>query len=233
MSDSGKRIFTSSGISSSLDTVLGPVIGATFLNSNSSKKSNPNLLSEKSLSSSKSSSGSSLTLTNNKNVNNSVSNNVTSLQFPHHQFYNSQISTSANWNNINIRSNSLCSQKVRHSQIWRLVINIAKCRSSNLILSSPLYSETSQVSTEEVAALLALIARANRKDSDRDEFSLRNIARFNCKDCFALGKEKCSRKVSDMFWMKRSIASARHARVNYEINSRRSEFPDWAFIKWI
>lgn len=113
----GKQIFTSAGISSSLDTVL-----ATTLNNNyrlNYKRSNNNLLSEKSLSnnSSKSSSGSSLTLTNNNN-NSANSNNVPSAQFPHHQFYSSQISTSANWNsNINIRSNSLCSQKVRRTHV--------------------------------------------------------------------------------------------------------------------
>lgn len=122
MPESGKRIFASSGISSSLDTVLGPVIGATYSSRLTNfKKSNPNLLSDKSLSnnSSKSSSGSSLTLTNNNNTNSSVNNNVTSLKFPHHQFYNSQISTSNNWNNINVRSNSLCSQKVSNWMIWR------------------------------------------------------------------------------------------------------------------
>lgn len=117
MSESEKRIYTSSGISASLDTVLATTIGTNKLSNY--KKSSPNLLiSEKSLSnnSSKSSSGSSLTLTNNnhKNNKNSPNSNVTSLQFPHHQFYSSQshipVSTSSNWNN-NI-STSLCSQKV-------------------------------------------------------------------------------------------------------------------------
>lgn len=118
MSEPGKRIFTSAGISSSLDTVLATAIGTNYNNRliTSYKKSNPNLISEKSLSnnSSKSSSGSSLTLTNNNN--NSANNNSPTNQFPHHQFYSSQqqISHSSNWNNnINIRNNSLCSQKVR------------------------------------------------------------------------------------------------------------------------
>lgn len=119
MSESGKRIFASAGISSSLDTVLATTLGTNY-HTNRLKKSNPNLISEKSLSnnSSKSSSGSSLTLTNNlNNVNSTTTNNITnSQQFPHHQFYQtqiSQISTSSNWNsNLNIRSNSICSQKV-------------------------------------------------------------------------------------------------------------------------
>lgn len=119
MSDKGsKRIFASSGISSSLDTVLATTLGQNYSNRLSSyKKSNSNLISEKSLSnhSSKSSSGSSLTLTNNNNVNGSA-NPAANQQFPHHQFYSSQISTSNNWNSaINIRSNSLCSQKVSPS----------------------------------------------------------------------------------------------------------------------
>lgn len=117
MSESGRRIFATAGISSSLDTVLATAIGTNYNNhkNNNHKKSSSNLCSEKSLSnnSSKSSSGSSLTLTNN-NSNNAVNNNVSPLQFPHHQFYNSQqtISTSANWSNVNIRSASVCSQKV-------------------------------------------------------------------------------------------------------------------------
>lgn len=117
MSDSSKRIFTSAGISSSLDTVLATTLCTNY--PNRLKKSNPNLLSEKSLSnnSSKSSSGSSLTLTNNNNNNNSNVNNLNNvssgLQYPHHQFYQTQISTSTNWNNnLNIRSSSICSQKV-------------------------------------------------------------------------------------------------------------------------
>lgn len=137
MSESGKRIFTSSGISASLDTVLATTIGANKLTNY--KKSNPNLLiSEKSLSnnSSKSSSGSSLTLTNNNN-HNSPSSNVT---FPHHQFYSSQshipVSTSSNWNN-NI-SSSLCSQKVSKCLCN---LKIAGPRSSQLIaaVSIPIY----------------------------------------------------------------------------------------------
>jgi hypothetical protein len=117
MSEPGKRIFTATGISSSLDTVLATTLGNYSSRlTNYKKSSNPNLLSEKSLSnnSSKSSSGSSLTLTNNNINNNSANNNViTNQQFPHHQFYSSQISNSSNWNNnLNIRSNSVCSQKV-------------------------------------------------------------------------------------------------------------------------
>lgn len=124
MSESGKRIFASPGISSSLDTVLATAIGTNYNNRllTNYKKSNPNLLSEKSLSnnSSKSSSGSSLTLTNNNNSNGVNNSNSPANQFPHHQFYASQqISNSTNWNNnINIRSNSLCSQKVRRSNLW-------------------------------------------------------------------------------------------------------------------
>lgn len=115
MSESGKKIFTSAGISTSLDTVLATTLGTNYHNrlSNYNKKSSNNLISEKSLSnnSSKSSSGSSLTLTNNNNNNtNNIINN--SNQYPHHQFYSSQISTSANnWNNT-IRTSSICSQKV-------------------------------------------------------------------------------------------------------------------------
>ncbi|CRL03671.1 CLUMA_CG016512, isoform A [Clunio marinus] len=99
MSEQGKRIFASSGISSSLDTVLATTLGSNYHNRlTNCKKSNSNLISEKSLSnnSSKSSSGCSLSLTNHT-INNSVNNNSTSNQFPHHQFYSSQISTSANW----------------------------------------------------------------------------------------------------------------------------------------
>lgn len=133
MSVSGKKIFTATGISSSLDTVLATTLGPSYNNRLTNfKKSNPNLLSEKSLSnqSSKSSSGSSLTLTNNNtnNGNNNTgsanNNNVINQanQYPHHQFYSSQISTSANWNsNINIRSNSVCSQKVRNAIQSRIV----------------------------------------------------------------------------------------------------------------
>lgn len=125
MSESNKRIFTSAGISSSLDTVLATAIGTDYNSRLSKHKKNHSiLLSEKSLSnnSSKSSSGSSLTLTNN-NKSSGDSNNVPSIQFPHHQFYSSQqISTSANWNNINIRSNSICSQQKVSSEscfeIW-------------------------------------------------------------------------------------------------------------------
>lgn len=120
MSDKGKRIFASSGISSSLDTVLATTLGQNYSKNYSSyKKSNSNLISEKSLSnhSSKSSSGSSLTLTNNNNSNGSA-NPAPGPQFPHHQFYSSQISTSNNWNSaFNIRSNSLCSQKVSPSSV--------------------------------------------------------------------------------------------------------------------
>lgn len=121
MSEKGsKRIFASSGISSSLDTVLATTLGQNYSNRLSSyKKSNSNLISEKSLSnhSSKSSSGSSLTLTNNNNTNGSA-NPAAGQQFPHHQFYSSQISTSNNWNSaVNIRSNSLCSQKVSPSLV--------------------------------------------------------------------------------------------------------------------
>lgn len=114
MSDSGKRIFAAASISSSLDTVLATTLNTNYHN-NRLKKSNPNLISDKSLSnnSSKSSSGSSLTLTNNNNNNNSSNlNHVSGQQYPHHQFYQTQISTSANWNNLNIRSGSICSQKV-------------------------------------------------------------------------------------------------------------------------
>lgn len=118
MSERGKKIFAAAGISTSLDTVLATTLGTTY--HSRLKKSNPNLLSEKSLSnnSSKSSSGSSLTLTNNtnniQNNNNNINcaNNNTN-QYPHHQFYCSQlsqISTSANWNNTT--RNSICSQKV-------------------------------------------------------------------------------------------------------------------------
>jgi hypothetical protein len=117
MSETSKRIFASAGISSSLDTVLATTLCANY--HNRLKKSNPNLISDKSLSnnSSKSSSGSSLTLTNN-NTNNQ---NVSSPQYPHHQFYQTQISTSSNWNNnINIRANSICSQKVNQSSICSL-----------------------------------------------------------------------------------------------------------------
>jgi hypothetical protein len=117
-----KRIFAGS-----LDTVLATTLGTTTYQIQRLKKSNPNLLtSEKSLSnnSSKSSSGSSLTLTNN-NLNNQINSaNCNQNQYPHHQFYCSQISqisTSANWNNSNINNNnnnstarnSVCSQKVR------------------------------------------------------------------------------------------------------------------------
>lgn len=117
MSDSGKRIFTTAGISSSLDTVLVTTLGTNY--HSRLKKSNPNLLSEKSSSnnSSKSSSGSSLTLTNNQNIQNNSANCATNNQFPHHQFYCSQlsqISTSANWNSGGTR-NSICSQKVSDS----------------------------------------------------------------------------------------------------------------------
>lgn len=90
MSELGKCTFTE-GISKSLDTVLVTTLGTTY--HNRLKKSNPNLLkSEKSLSnnSSKSSNGSSLTITTNQNPE--------SHQYPHHQFYSSQISTSENWN---------------------------------------------------------------------------------------------------------------------------------------
>lgn len=108
MSETSSRIFASAGISSSLDTVLATTLGRNYR----LKKSNTNLLSEKSLSnnSSKSSSGSSLTLTNNNN-NNANKPNIASSQYPHHQFYQTQISTSSNWNS-SIRANSICSQKV-------------------------------------------------------------------------------------------------------------------------
>jgi hypothetical protein len=109
-----KKIFAAAGISQSLDTVLATTLGTNY--HSRLKKSNPNLLSEKSLSnnSSKSSSGSSLTLTNNQNNNNANCANGNANQYPHHQFYCSQISqisTSANWNSTTSR-NSLCSQKV-------------------------------------------------------------------------------------------------------------------------
>ncbi|KAG5677194.1 hypothetical protein PVAND_006974 [Polypedilum vanderplanki] len=110
-----KKIFAAAGISTSLDTVLATTLGTNY--HSRLKKSNPNLLSEKSLSnnSSKSSSGSSLTLTNNNHNNNSLNcANGNVNQYPHHQFYCSQISqisTSANWNSTASRS-SLCSQKV-------------------------------------------------------------------------------------------------------------------------
>ncbi|XP_070494854.1 calcium release-activated calcium channel protein 1 isoform X1 [Chironomus tepperi] len=111
MSERGKKIFAAAGISTSLDTVLATTLGTTY--HSRLKKSNPNLLSEKSLSnnSSKSSSGSSLTLTNNNNIN-SNNNNINSEknQYPHHQFYCSQISTSANWHS---NRNSISSQKRR------------------------------------------------------------------------------------------------------------------------
>lgn len=113
MSESGKRIFTET-ISKSLDTVLVTTLGTTY--QSRLNKSNANLIkSEKSLSnnSSKSSSGSNLTLTNNKNLQNNNA-NCTDNQlnhFPHHQFYCSQISTSANWNS----GDSVCSQKVNKS----------------------------------------------------------------------------------------------------------------------
>lgn len=116
---SEKRIFTTAGISTSLDTVLATTLGTTY--HSRLKKSNLNLLkSEKSLSnsnSSKSSSGSSLTLTNNQNQQNNSANNCVNNQlnqYPHHQFYCSQISTSANWNN-SVRNNSISSQKVNES----------------------------------------------------------------------------------------------------------------------
>lgn len=108
MSDLGKRTFTE-GISKSLDTVLVTTLGTTY--HSRLKKSNLNLLkSEKNLSnnSSKSSSGSSLTLTNNQNSQSSSANPLN--QYPHHQFYCSQISTSANWNSGT--RNSIGSQKV-------------------------------------------------------------------------------------------------------------------------
>lgn len=125
---SEKRIFTAAGISTSLDTVLATTLGTTY--HSRLKKSNPNLLkSEKSLSnsnSSKSSSGSSLTLTNNQNqqknsANNSSVNNQLN-QYPHHQFYCSQISTSANWNNT-VRNNSICSQKRRSGLNSNLIMS--------------------------------------------------------------------------------------------------------------
>lgn len=155
MSESGKRIFTSAGISSSLDTVLATAIGTNFNNRLSKhKKSNSNLLSDKSLSnnSSKSSSGSSLTLTNNNK--NSPEINVPSIQFPHHQFYSSQqISTSANWNNINIRSNSICSQqKVSLSVISHLIIRISRI-------------PTQLMANYSILSLLVLIDCANNSDS--------------------------------------------------------------------
>lgn len=107
------------GISKSLDTVLATTLGTTY--HNRLKKSNPNLLkSEKSLSnnSSKSSSGSSLTLTNNQNLQGSSINNNQINQYPHHQFYCSQISTSDNWNSN--RSNSIHSQNQKVKIIiWR------------------------------------------------------------------------------------------------------------------
>lgn len=130
MSVSGKKIFASAGISTSLDTVLATTLGNSYQNRLNNYKRSNNLLSEKSLSndSSKSSSGSSLTLTNNNNnnINNNNNNNHISREisnnnnnspnsfnpFPHHQFYSSQISTSANnWNN-SLRSCSISSQKV-------------------------------------------------------------------------------------------------------------------------
>lgn len=128
-------MFTTAGISTSLDTVLATTLGTTY--HSRLKKSNPNLLrSEKSLSnnSSKSSSGSSLTLTNNQNSQNNSANCINNPlnQYPHHQFYCSQISTSANWNS-GVR-NSDCSQKVNESY-QRVYIN-AYCLSSVMCLSS-------------------------------------------------------------------------------------------------
>jgi hypothetical protein len=117
---SEKKIFAAAGISTSLDTVLATTLGTNY--HSRLKKSNPNLLSEKSLSnnSSKSSSGSSLTLTNNANNNNTNCANNNANQYPHHQFYCSQISqisTSANWNSPTGR-NSICSQKVSLSTVF-------------------------------------------------------------------------------------------------------------------
>ena len=122
MSETSKRIFASAGISSSLDTVLATTLGTNY--NNRLKKSNPNLISEKSLSnnSSKSSSGSSLTLTNNLHTNNQ---NDISLQYPHHQFYQTQISTSTNWNN-NLKSNSIFSQKVSKSLFKNHIQNLRR-----------------------------------------------------------------------------------------------------------
>lgn len=111
MSESGKRIFASAGISSSLDTVLATTLGTNYHNRLSNyKKSSSNLISEKSLSndSSKSSSGSSLTLTNNNTNSNSI---TTSTQYPHHQFYSQQSQISTSQNSWNVKS-SVCSQKV-------------------------------------------------------------------------------------------------------------------------
>lgn len=120
MSERGKKIFAAAGISTSLDTVLATTLGTTY--HSRLKKSNPNLLSEKSLSnnSSKSSSGSSLTLTNNNNNNSNNNNNIINSeknQYPHHQFYCSQISTSANWHS---NRNSISSQKVNLYKILKL-----------------------------------------------------------------------------------------------------------------
>jgi hypothetical protein len=132
MSDDGKRIFASAGISSSLDTILATTIGPNYHNIkllkasfSGEEKNNSKPLSEKSLcnNSSKSSSGSSLTLTNNTSKNATISNLNRS---PHHQPSSyqtqlSQLSTSANsWNcNLNnIRTNSICSQKVSSNFNW-------------------------------------------------------------------------------------------------------------------
>lgn len=153
MSDSGKRIFTTAGISTSLDTVLATTLGSAY--HSRLKKSNANLLSEKSLSnnSSKSSSGSSLTLTNNQNIQNQQNNSAnctTNNQFPHHQFYCSQlshISTSANWNNNNNSTggggrNSICSQKVSKIVIKKYILQVRlifqwiNCRSQSTTVIS-------------------------------------------------------------------------------------------------
>lgn len=130
MSD-GKRIFASAGISSSLDTILATTIGPNYHNIkllktsySSEEKNNSSKFSEKS--SSKSSSGSSLTLTNNNSKNATISNQNRS---PHHQTYQpqlSQLSTSANsWNSNlnNIRTNSICSQKVRWMIVNKMIAN--------------------------------------------------------------------------------------------------------------
>lgn len=130
MSERSKKIFAAAGISTSLDTVLATTLGTTY--HSRLKKSNPNLLSEKSLSnnSSKSSSGSSLTLTNNTSSNNNNSPNCVNSnpnQYPHHQFYCSQlshISTSSNWNSTT--RNSICSQKVSSGTFHLLD---SRCRS--------------------------------------------------------------------------------------------------------
>lgn len=160
------KIFApSSGISSSLDTVLATTLGSSYNNRLKFKQSNPTLLSEKSISnhSSKSSSGSSLTLTNCNN-NSASANSFTNPtnQFPHHQFYTGQISTSANWNsNINIRSNSVCSQKV-NSWNFRRAVNSSKF----VILAE------TRAAIDDVKLVNCASKQKNKKSSRRNGFTM-------------------------------------------------------------